>query len=190
MKCTTICSHLHSPLAYLTIRNFLFVCILLFLSPYFQTGSWTPCLNLNHTDKLYPARVDLSWVIFQSILCESYPYEKRGEGCPQRRVKVAWQTFHTSLAKQGEPISSNRSAPQAASLFFGMSYREWGKKVWGKRKGCNKKELNKGSKCKKKQQPVWEDWDTIGSEPGSEHWEDFKVKSTSFLREGHYIQCG
>ena len=37
----------------------------------------------------------------------------KGECDPQRRVTAARQTLHTSLARKGEPINANRSAPRA-----------------------------------------------------------------------------
>lgn len=54
---------------------------------------------------------------------------KRG---PQRRVTAAWQTLHTSLARRGEPINANRSAPRAAGPLLILDEIESERNVGGK----------------------------------------------------------
>lgn len=73
---------------------------------------------------------------------------KRG---PQRRVTAAWQTLHTSLARRGEPINGNRSAPRAAGPLLILDEIESERNVGGESKKRAKGERTKEpNKCKHK----------------------------------------
>lgn len=89
-------------------------------------------------------------MLLQTHVCLCVCGHARGERGPQRRVTAAWQTLHTSLARQGEPINANRSAPRAASPLLILDEIESERNVGESKKRAKGKLTKAQNKCKHK----------------------------------------
>lgn len=124
MECVKVYSHLQAPLASLAIKNISF-CMCRFTLRHRYRTRYT-CHNHNYVFIVSPVvfliflvNAFVKWLYVVSLPAHKHGYTGSRGWPSEKSYNIVADASHL-IGKRGEPITANRSTPQAAFRFFGI----------------------------------------------------------------------